>query len=121
MNKLILASILTLTSINCLANNDDWTTDQIVKEVISESLLVSDYQQTIQIRHHKSLHETNIILGKHPSNDRIEVYFGSVIVSHLIISDLLSNKYRDYFLDGTIGLELIVVGHNKQLGLSIKF
>ena len=38
-------------------------------------LLLVDYRQTLDIKNHSSMYEINPILGKHPSDLKITIYF----------------------------------------------
>lgn len=98
------------------------TDTEITKEVVIAGLFVVDAAQTMQLKHHRTtLHETNPILGPKPSDKKIIAYFTTVFLVHVGAVYLLPPEYRSYLQDGTIGLELVVIGRNKSLGLDIKF
>ena len=115
----LLMTLLMLISLNSHA--DEWTTTEVTKEVISVSLLSLDWMQTRDISNHPGMYETNIIMGKEPRPRNINVYFSTVIIGHVFIADSLSSKYLNYLQNGTIALELVVIGHNKSFGLNYRF
>jgi hypothetical protein len=43
-------------------------------------LLVLDCRQTLRIKDHPDIWETNPILGKHPSDSRIKIYFAICVI-----------------------------------------
>ena len=65
--------------------------------------------------------EANKILGRHPSEKKIKLYFSTVIISQYFIADSLPSKYRTMFLSGLLSVEGLAVGHNKMIGVSGKF
>jgi len=65
--------------------------------------------------------EANKILGRHPSEKKIKIYFSTVIISQYFVADSLPSKYRTMFLSGLLTVEVIAVGHNKSIGVSGKF
>jgi len=117
--KLILLCILLLFS--SIAYAADWTPAQTSLLVGAETALFLDYMQTIDIASHPRLHETNVIMGKHPGRGTINTYF---LASGLITAGLaytLPTPYSELFLSGVIALEVIVIQHNKSLGLRFNF
>ena len=56
-------------------------------------LLVIDYRQTLDIKNHSDIEEINLILGKHPTDQRINSYFVIVIISLWIAVSLLPELY----------------------------
>ena len=50
--------------------------------VVDLIVLLIDWRQTLNIAHHKDIKETqNILIGEHPTNAIINVYFSSVLIA----------------------------------------
>lgn len=98
---------------------------------LSESDLVSfgaigaayvvDYRQTLDIKNHPGMYETNPILGKHPSDVKIKNYFIASSVVTLGAVYLLPKHYRPYLIGGVLAVEVVVIGNNKRIGLRTNF
>jgi len=120
----------------------EWWDNTSKAEVAAETLIVVDWLQTRDIVRHQSdcsgssgvalvdlakqcganeYYETNPIIGKHPSMARVNTYFIGVIVGHWLLDQSLSAEHRKWLENGTIMLELGVVGHNQHIGLRVKF
>ncbi len=65
--------------------------------------------------------EINPILGEHPSQSRIDVYFAGLILGHTAIARLLPNPYRRIWQGVFIVTEAGFVAHNITIGARIKF
>lgn len=116
--KTVLLSVLLLP---VLANANDWTTQDTYREAIVYIALALDATQTLDIKRHQGMYETNPLLGKHPTDRKIIGYFLGVAAAHTGIAAILPTPYREYFQNGTIALELMVIGNNKRIGLSARF
>lgn len=98
-----------------------------MNELIFLTLLTLDYGQTRDIAHacdgriNCTIHETNPILGAHPSNGAINRYFLTAAVAHAIITEVLPPDYRQPWLVATSALEVAVIGNNKRIGLHLRF
>lgn len=114
--RLILACCL---SIVCGCSN--FSTKDIVLQSISQGLLVADWQQTLDIKNHKTIHEKNPILGEHPSDARINAYFATAVVANQCAANYLDGDARTYFQTGIIILESLAVGNNHALGIKLSF
>ncbi len=78
-----------------------------------------DRNQTIQIKDHPDQHETNLLLGRHPSDAKINYYFLLCILLNLSISHYLDLRASIPLETGLILFEAWIIYKNKQLGLSI--
>lgn len=120
MNKLI-TTLLLLVSLNAHAF-DDWDTTDKRLFIASEALLLADWLQTRQIvKNPDKYHETNRILGEHPSMGAVNLYFASWMVGNYLLADYAGEKYRTAYLTGVVGVQFIVVRNNALLGLKIAF
>lgn len=82
---------------------------------------VVDYRQTLDIKNHPGMYETNPILGKHPSDVRVRNYFIASGLTTLGVTYLLPKQLRPYLIGGVLTLEIGVIDHNKHIGLRTNF
>lgn len=82
---------------------------------------VIDYRQTLDIKNHAGMYETNPLLGKHPSDVKVRNYFIASGLTTLGVVYLLPKEYRKYLIGGVLAVEVAVIGHNKHIGLRVNF
>ena len=114
----------------------NWSTGDTWREVGFQGLWAIDLLQTHQIVEHpitsvvknpngsetiNGIHETNYILGQHPSMAAVNRYFIAGAALHAGISYLLPEKYRAPFQYVTIGIEGGYVANNLSLGIGVGF
>lgn len=113
MKKLILIFLLA-TLAGC-------STQQL--KLTSSSLIIADWTQTRYIADNpQTYHENNPILGKHPSEDVVNIYFAAWLVGNLLVDELPINektKTRWYWLVTIV--ESALVAHNNSIGIGFKF
>jgi hypothetical protein len=103
------------------AQADSWTDAEVNKQAAIMGLLTIDALQTLDIkRNPTSAIESNPLLGARPSDRRIVGYFLTTAILHTALADQLSSKHRAMLQDGTIALELLVIGNNYGIGLRVK-
>lgn len=86
------------------------------------ALLIVDYGQTLNIQSRSDYVETNAILGEHPTRGQITTYFATVLIGHYLINTLdFTQKIKNYWNTGVIGVQLYTVANNFKIGLKIKF
>ena len=102
-------------------NADEWTYSDTVMQTGYSLILISDWNQTLGIDSHDNLKESNKILGEHPSDDKINLYFASILYGHYYIAKKLDQPYRFMW-------QLILASHhydavqtNKRNGLYVDF
>ncbi len=86
----------------------------------------ADTLTTLDIKNHPNLHETNFILGSHPSDAMIIGYGGVTALIHSSITYVMIDsgvdpkviKAWEYI---SIGVEGAFAAHNYHLGLRFKF
>lgn len=101
---------------------DDWSTEDKQREAIFIATGAMDWLQTRNVaRNPDGWHETNPILGRHPSIGRVNNYFLGAMLVHVGIVHLLPAEYRPVFQTITIFIEAGYVANNYQLGASTKF
>jgi len=115
-------NLLTLLLIlPAFANADDWTPADTQRELVFAALMVADAAQTHDIARHLDLAEANPILGKHPSNAKINVYFGTIMAAQYLIAQALPAEYRHAWQYAGIGFEFAIVQNNYRLGIRADF
>ena len=118
MTRLLLCCVFLFPAIGLA---DEWTTQDSKLETAYFSLALVDWRQTQDISRHSELQEVNPILGKHPSNGKINSYFLCATITHFVISSYLPREYRTTWQESSILFEFAVVGHNARLGLGFFF
>ena len=119
----LLITLLAALSMSAHADEADysWTNGQIEREVVAVTLLTIDFGQTREIPYCKGCTEQNRIIGRYPTEKRVNTYFGVAIPAQIILVNVLPTKYREYLIDGTIAVELIETVHNHHVGITIRF
>ena len=94
-------------------------------------LLGADWSQTRYIAAHPdTFHETNGIIGGHPTTGRVNAYFGAVIPLYWLTAYALPSKEdhgykrfinREYFSITIGAMEGITVGKNASIRIGMKF
>ena len=83
--------------------------------ITSYGLLLADWQQTRNMDHDHYV-ENNPILGKHPSKQKADLYFGGVMLGVAAADHFLDETWRRWLLMGVILLEGAAVGNNVSVG-----
>ena len=100
------------------AHASEWSLEDTLLEVTSEMVILGDYSQTKYVSSHPQIYyETNIILGTHPSEKRVDTYFISALVLHPVISYMLPKNLREVFEGFTIGIEGESIYRNHEYGV----
>jgi len=87
--------------------------------IASSGLLIADWKQTLVIAKNPDMYyEKNVIIGKHPSEDKVNLYFGTCLLGNVLLPKLLTDKQQTYWYVGLIILESVVIRQNLQLGLN---
>ena len=97
-----------------------WTWGDTVLQTIYTTFHVMDWSQTLHIaRNPQKFTEANPILGKHPSEGRVNSYFALTLLGHTGISYLLPKPYRTIWQGTWIYVEYDVVQQNREAGIGI--
>lgn len=112
---------LLLASLSFEAFADEWTTKDTLLESTYVVFHTIDWRQTQDISKHLNMREKNPILGKHPTNAKINTYFASTLALQYGIAKLLPSDLRTIWLLSGITLEYSVTKSNKQIGLQVNF
>jgi hypothetical protein len=100
-----------------------WSNEDMQRQLAYSLLHGADWAQTRTIaKNPQQFHETNPILGEHPSTGTVNNYFLSTLLGHWLLSNALPPEYRKLFQQGSIGLEAGVAGKNKfKFGIGMTF
>lgn len=84
-------------------------------------LLFLDYRQTLDIKNHEGFYEINVILGRHPSDTKITIYFIiCALIAALVPYYLITNlTYQIAWFVFWAGMEIWALQNNIRLGLKI--
>lgn len=101
---------------------DDWTDAQVTKAAALATLTAADWAQTRNIaRHPVRWHETNPLLGEHPSVGAVDRHFALSAMLGAAALHALPSHYRDMALNAGLVIEATCVANNLRLGIGIKF
>lgn len=110
--------VLLVVLVPMTVSADEWTKADTAREAAYLALHVADWGQTLDIADHpERWHETNPVLGSHPSRGEVNGWFAATALLHPVVSYLLPKPYREMWQYGTIGLELYCVGNNYSIGI----
>jgi hypothetical protein len=115
-----LAILLLIISFNANA----WDKTDTAIEAAYTAVHIIDWGQTLDIASKCNTtghYETNPILGRCPSNNKVNLYFASTLILHYAAAYVLPVKYRRMFQSGTIGMELSYTVSNANIGLNVNF
>ena len=118
--RVVLLVLLALLSTQSRADLSDWSQADRRLLVASEAGLFLDWRQTLDIQSHSNFYESNPVLGRHPSNSLVNLYFATSMAGTYVIADHL-DEHRTLFLGGVTLLEVVTVLKNRRLGLSFSF
>lgn len=122
MRKLIF--ILLLWAAPVRAEWSSWDSDTRALFVASTVAIAADWATTRYGVTHgfpNNTYETNPILGRYPSRDRVDLYMIGILISNYYITDWLPPQYRNFYL-GWRTIEHGTAAHgNVQLGWKMQF
>lgn len=130
--KTIIATIglLVIFNSSAFAGNWEWGAADYAREAVALGLTVVDWGQTRDIRHHAGMKELNPILGREPSDGKINGYFATVMILHPLVTAALPKQATilglkisprtawQYFY---IGVEATAISSNWNGGLRMRF
>jgi hypothetical protein len=122
-NLRVLAVILMLVVIPTSSSAfDKWTKTNTMLELSWLALDIVDWGQTLHIaKNPDEFHETNPLLGDHPSVSEVNRHFIIGAVIHAGFSYVLPRKYREVFQIFSIGWTGNTVKRNYNIGLRMNF
>lgn len=95
-------------------------------EWVYQSAAFADMLTTLDIAKHPELHETNAILGEHPSDGKVIGYFAATGLLHWALTRELVREHVpspivQTWEGASIALEVGMVAHNYSIGLRARF
>ncbi|OEU63371.1 MAG: hypothetical protein BA867_08695 [Desulfobacterales bacterium S5133MH16] len=100
---------------------DAWTKRDTAYQATFMALQVMDWLQTKEIARNPRHIELNPILGKYPSQTKVDLYFLSTTLLHTGVAYVLPQKYRRYWQYFFIGTQVGCVVRNYRLGVRLHF
>ena len=126
--KTFIALILLTISINSHAHWDDWSDSNKGLFLLHESVIILDWITTryaasndFYTNGKNRTHETNPILGKHPSTEKVDIYFAVAMVANYFIVDYLPKEYRNFYLIVSSSVQMHYIKNNIQFGWKVSF
>lgn len=120
MRKTLMTITLLVLSISANAQSTDWTTKDTIMQAAVTTSLVIDWHQTRQaMADPQRYREMNPLIGHRAR--AVNQYFAGAIIGSAALAYVLPQPWRERVQAGQIGMELIVIGHNKALGLRVAF
>jgi hypothetical protein len=120
---MFIAAVLVLALVEkCSAAEDGWTATDTAAQVAVTALLYEDFRQTHFIAvHPDEYHETNVVLGPHPTQAAVRNYFLGVAAGSAVLSSVLPSEYRHVLQASEAAIEIVAVGHNRRIGITTRF
>ncbi|MGZ3240710.1 MAG: hypothetical protein ACXWJK_10185 [Burkholderiaceae bacterium] len=118
-NKFLLSILFAISAQMAFA--DDLTPIEQKRELLVYTTLMLDAAQTLDIKNHPNLYETNPLLGRHPSDTKIVAYFIGAGFAHDAVTKALPTEYRATWQYGWAALEIGTIIRNRKLNLRFNF
>lgn len=119
---LIILFLILIPKLSFAQDKYEWTTENTIMEASFLVLNTIDWGQTLDIaKNPDKFIETNLILGKHPTKNEINLYFLTWSILHPIIMYHLPKDYREISQFISISLSGQTIIQNFNLGLRINF
>jgi len=101
----------------------DWSRSDTYRQVTYSALHLLDWSQTRYIAENPSRYyeSYNLVLGRHPSKDKVDIYYAATLAIHTAVARLLDGPYREGWQYITIGVEGPMVVHNFRIGIGFGF
>ena len=119
MFKIIL---IALALVGTTAQAQSWTTEERAWAATAGTFLLADWATTRYGSRHwdEGYYESNPILGRHPHQDRVDLYFLLAIPAVYLAADAFP-EHRTLILQIVSGIELVAVGNNLRIGWKLNF
>jgi len=122
MRTIFLIILILLLVYSPIHAADKWDKMDYSLLAASSVLKVIDWQQTRYIANNPDrFYEQNPILGKHPSETEVNLYFVASYAGQVIIAHYLPSKYRKCWLGLWIGMSGRNSIHNNSIGIKMQW
>jgi hypothetical protein len=99
-----------------------WTKGDTARHAVLTGTMLIDALQTAKIaREPQRWQEHNPVLGRHPSEDWVAVYFGAAYLLTTLMAIALPPPWRAAWQYVVIGVETACIGNNMSIGLGVGF
>ena len=99
-----------------------WTQEDTKYQTAFIMTALVDWGQTLYISSNPDEYEeNNMILGSHPSRDKVNMYFPIAIGLHTAVAVVLPKDYRRVWQLIWIGIETGMIVHNASIGIKVDF
>lgn len=116
-----LLALLMMISTSVYADFDSWSTTDKSLFAAHTALVVADWGQTRYISQHPDRYqETNPILGPHPQQQSVDLFFLTQLIGSYYLLDYFKND-RTVLLIGLTIARGVTVQNNAQLGVKMGF
>ena len=102
-------------------HKEDLTKVDKANIVLFNVLQTIDMLQTLEIANNDDYYEKNKVLGKHPSESHVVAYFVFRGFAHYHATNIIPQKYRNYFHGYNIIYNYNTVKDNHDIGIRIGF
>ena len=114
-------AILIILLIPAMAHAE-WTQEDTHYQAAFVAAALADWGQTLCIANNPDrFYETNFLLGRHPSSQKVNTYFPVAIALHTAVAVALPPKYRRTWQLVWIGIESSMVLNNASIGIKLDF
>ena len=122
---MIMILIITIMTAISVYAADAWTKKDLSFQIAYSTVHIIDWMQTKTFVK-DGREELNPILGKHPSQNKIDLMIGAGLIAHWTVAHLLPTNYRGRNIRRIwqyvwIGIETTAVVHNYSTGVRLKF
>ncbi len=119
MKKYIGLITISLLLTGC-SHFDKWTREDKILQGIQLGVQGIDWLQTREIARNDDYYEANPQIGKYPTQWEVDRYFLVSAGLGVLITHLLPQEHRKYWLSFRIGVSSSMVIHNYNIGIRIK-
>ena len=122
MRYLVLVFVLFVTPAR--AEWSDWSPETKGLFVASQLAIAADWATTRYGVSHgfpNNTYETNPILGRYPSRDRVDLYMIGMLIGNYYVTDWLPAEYRNFYLGVRLVTHAGAAHNNVQLGWRLQF
>lgn len=114
--KRIIIGIVVLAVVTSGCLGPKWSKQDIIRQTAAMTLTAIDWHQTRNGVVRTGYYERNPILGEHPDQGTVDLWFLVGAALNLLIVDLLPADWRPYFQWGAIAVEGACVINNHRIG-----
>lgn len=97
-------------------NPSEWTREDTARQVAWSILTLADRLQTLDIARDPRCYEINPLLGRHPSDGRINSYFAASLIAKALVSSWLPAPWRERWQGLGVSSSAYLIGHNDSVG-----